>query len=209
MDTSTFDARIAECKAEVVSRREELSRLAEAFRHQAVQALQGWTTKEVERAIAEEPESVFALDPKGLQKLKAELATLGARYPDLVESTFGGDNKEDLLCRILPTSTDTLELQGSAVVRALRSALVDLLSHCGALLQARGLVKGTPGGVWVLNTASGRPSFTGTPAWPSDLEETIRSYDAATRKLRVAQGELQKAEKEKTTAEALDLWNRS
>ena len=213
MDTTEHDAKIAACKAKIDSLRQQMETPYKGFLKSAADFVQDWFEQWTDRAIEGNPETVKRMGSQ-LQSLRKQLDSLKANTPQLVERYFAReehwshlrDPYRKLGKHEVPMQPGTYQLS----INPLDEPIRQLFGNLWGVLRDYRLEQNMESSNWRKNPQSDTPpTFAGRYEWTPAMKGTLDGYSGLHDQLWRAVEDWKRAENEKATAEAKDLWKKT
>lgn len=212
MDTSQYDARIAQAQREIDGVRSRMEAVTRDFVSETKGFAAQWMRDQVHKSFVAQSDTSKAMDKDRVASLKADLETLAQQVPGLVEQELLQDELwPHRRQSFRGTSDDYMEFfsGGRRAPERIDLKIRRVVGHAGRLLSKYGLAKlDTQFGDWKRQHDNTLIYATSLEISPQMLD-ILKSYTSLVQEYTKARYQVERAEREKAEAEAADLWNRA
>jgi hypothetical protein len=215
MDTSEFDAAIAEAEAALAATRTQMEEARQRLAATITDFVTPWFAEQARLAVERNPDRAKELGVDGIRALKADVAALTDRLPELVKGELldavtwahlepGWDESD-------PWKTNP-RYNYSAVSQHRQADTFDkplrrILGQLGPILEAHGL--GKPDDWRNASGGSAKPYYPFGVDWTAEMKAAAAQYADLYGELRMHNQKRHESQAAKERAEAQDLWNQA
>jgi len=211
MSLEKYDQAIEEAQSEFQHTCAEMEGSVPKFKQAIAKFVSDWSKKLIEGSVTEDTERTKSLGKISLGELKKELERLIEEYPQIVDEKLEDVSiwfhRGDVSEEIDPNTINSYKLKES-IKNALDDAIRDLIGHAGSALVMYGYANTRQYSHWEVR-AGKSVRYTRGIIRNEEIDEHTKNFDDKIDKYVDAEKRLLKVKREKSEAEAKDLWDQA